>query len=54
MAKGNTVTSHSSYLYLGLASRFVAHLWSLCVHVHISFVLYLPTEHLRPGLKASL
>lgn len=37
------------YFDFGLSSRFVAHLWSLCVHVYISFVLYLATEHLRPG-----
>lgn len=42
------------YLNLGLPSRFVAHLWSLCVHVYISLVLHLATEHLSPGLKTSL
>lgn len=45
---------HNGYLDLGFPSRFVAHLWSLSVHVNISFVLYLATEHLGPGLKASL
>lgn len=48
------LTSHNFYLDLRFASRFVAHLWSLCVHVHISFVLYLTTKHLGPGLEASL
>lgn len=37
------------YFDFGLSSRFVAHLRSLCVHVHISLVLYLATKHLCPG-----
>lgn len=45
---------HNMYLDFRLSSRFVAHLWSLCVHVHIRFVLYLATEHLGPGFEASL
>lgn len=46
--------SHNAYLDLGLASWFVAHLWSLCVHVNISLVFHLASKHLGPGLKASL
>lgn len=46
--------SHNVYLDFGLSSRFVAHLWSLCVHVYICFVLYLATENLGPGFEASL
>lgn len=37
------------YFDFGLSSRFVAHLRSLCVHVYVSFVLDLASEHLRPG-----
>lgn len=48
--------SHCSHHHLdfGFSSRFVAHLWSLCIHVHIRFVLYLATEHLGPGFQAGL
>lgn len=48
------VTSRNCYLDLGLPSRFVADLWSLGVHVYISFVFHLATEHLCPSLKTSL
>lgn len=46
--------SHIGYLDLGIPSWFVAQLWRLCVHIYIGFVLYLATEHLCPGLEASL
>lgn len=42
------------YFDFGLSSRFVAHLRSLCVHVHISLVLDLASEDLRPGFETSL
>lgn len=42
------------YLNLGVPSRFVADLWSFSVHVHISFVLHLSSEHLGPGFETGL
>lgn len=54
MTQRNTVSGHNAHLDLGLASWFVAHLWSFCVHVHISLVFYLASEHLCPGFEASL
>lgn len=54
MTKQHSTTSHNSHLDFGLPSWFVADLWSLCVHVHISFVFYLATEDLSPSLKTSL